>query len=655
MLSLGPGSACDVCLDSFTSGEGKSPSSIPCGHVFCVACLRQIAARPVCPLCRSPFQPRHIVRLHVDLDNVRNYAAADGTALVPGTESEARQLQDRINAVAQRGASEVQTTELLQECRRFLGGVDLKTFPELRTSYCMMKYMCHVKRMYLEQSAVVSQHTLQTDLKDKDIQSLRTALDLAQSKRDEHSKLLEETERHEKLLDAQCSELTEQLATMEAEMKLLSEQNEAAQAQLLLVTDELQQLRAEVEFSSPEGESLAELPIESMPLSPITDLKPPTAPDLEEEEEDEPPAPFLSPWAALIDSKTEPLEPMRVYCGAAGCPHSCNCVPFLLFSPGSREAAAARALADSAVTPPLLGFSPPSGLSLHLQQQTDRSRSHSRPRSRSLSRAASPVAGPLKHHHHHHPSSSAQQTHMRGRLHDILHDPFPTSSSLPNMSRSHFLPPSPPTPPQQPPKKKERTGKQKERESLPEPLPLYSQRQSSPAVEAPPRYRVSGSPPQDRRTATPSAVTTPYVHPPMLYIHPPMLHSDTRPFVSASAAAAAAAAASSTASSQASASVYKSGLSQTVPSKSAYPRPPFMYTAPVAPAPPVSAVYASSSLPNKAQAQSQPIGFDRSNTTTPTTSTSTSTPTSTRTDKLSRRGSSKRVPPRSSSSALFAS
>ncbi|KAJ7041028.1 hypothetical protein C8F04DRAFT_187442 [Mycena alexandri] len=177
--------------------------------------------------------------------------------------------------------------------------------------------------------------------------------------------------------------------------------------------------------------------------------------------------PFLTPWEHFTDPKAlpdadlpqdpepSPLESIPSnggYCGAAGCPHSCNCMPFLLFSPASRAAAAASMgarLSTSDGRSMLDVFGAPGGpssLSLSLTQHRDRSRSrsHSRPRSRSLSRAPSPVnpiilnppsASPL-------PSMSDSITIPNPVLRGLLQDPH-MSSSLPNMASSHFLSPSP--------------------------------------------------------------------------------------------------------------------------------------------------------------------------------------------------------------------
>ncbi|KAJ7791710.1 hypothetical protein B0H14DRAFT_190627 [Mycena olivaceomarginata] len=154
MLSLGPGSACDVCLEPF-GAELKAPCSIPCGHVFCESCLHHVArARSTCPLCRTPFDTRHTIKLHIDLDNIP--AAVDPLPVSPDSDEGARQLQSRITQLAAVGATEAQTTQLTEECKRFLQTVSKEMYSDLRTSYKMLSYMCHVKRNFVEQGRTVN-------------------------------------------------------------------------------------------------------------------------------------------------------------------------------------------------------------------------------------------------------------------------------------------------------------------------------------------------------------------------------------------------------------------------------------------------------------------------------------------------------------------
>ncbi len=47
---------CGICLSSFTD-DGVVPTTTPCGHSYCVACitdwLRRNPADPRCPACRA--------------------------------------------------------------------------------------------------------------------------------------------------------------------------------------------------------------------------------------------------------------------------------------------------------------------------------------------------------------------------------------------------------------------------------------------------------------------------------------------------------------------------------------------------------------------------------------------------------------------------
>ncbi|KAJ7251109.1 hypothetical protein B0H12DRAFT_648885 [Mycena haematopus] len=206
------------------------------------------------------------------------------------------------------------------------------------------------------------------------------------------------------------------------------------------------------------------------------------------------------------DSPSDYAKPNQGYCGAAGCPHSCDCIPFILFSPGSRDAAAAsfgRSSASDQSVSTVFGPVGPSSLSLSLKQDRSRSRSrsHSRPRSRSLSRASSPssripnppAGSPM-------PSMSASipipnpHYELRGQLQDILRDP-PISSSLPNMPTSHF--------PSSPLSREFRNGA------------------SSTMEAALSKDRSAYTPAGQRRDS--------YLHPPMTYRsgHPSPLHSNT--------------------------------------------------------------------------------------------------------------------------------
>lgn len=59
---------CSICMDTF-----KSPASIPCGHNFCLKCIKcfwDTKNKAECPLCKEVFKPRPVLRVNVDLKDI---------------------------------------------------------------------------------------------------------------------------------------------------------------------------------------------------------------------------------------------------------------------------------------------------------------------------------------------------------------------------------------------------------------------------------------------------------------------------------------------------------------------------------------------------------------------------------------------------------
>ncbi|KAJ7267261.1 hypothetical protein C8J57DRAFT_1067964 [Mycena rebaudengoi] len=214
MLSLGPGSACDVCLEPF-GAEEKAPCSIPCGHVFCANCLHHIA-RPTCPLCRKVFELRHTIKLHVDLDNIQPSSPRDRPPAPSDADERARHFQDRISHITKEGGTEAVTTQISAECRTFLRTVPKNMYLELRTSHNMFSYMCRLKRMYVDQGQIVNQLTNNVAELTQDVSRLQAEIDVLKP---EKSRLENEND----ALASECNGLQEKLAETETKLLLVSQ------------------------------------------------------------------------------------------------------------------------------------------------------------------------------------------------------------------------------------------------------------------------------------------------------------------------------------------------------------------------------------------------------------------------------------------------
>jgi len=72
MLTLEPGSLCDVCADEF--GPRNLPHCIPCGHVLCLSCCSNILEKttsrlaPACPFCREQFTRGTVRLIRIDFN-----------------------------------------------------------------------------------------------------------------------------------------------------------------------------------------------------------------------------------------------------------------------------------------------------------------------------------------------------------------------------------------------------------------------------------------------------------------------------------------------------------------------------------------------------------------------------------------------------------
>ncbi|KAG9311414.1 hypothetical protein JVU11DRAFT_8526 [Chiua virens] len=144
MLTLSPGSVCDVCAEEY--GPQCIPHSIPCGHVLCSTCCHKIVEKtlprlkPACPFCRESFTSDDVRLIRIDF-SASGYAtprrrgatheALDSSLhkpprfpiVEPGfsrTRAEARRLEDKVAAVAAKKCSVEEVSTLHNELQEWL-------------------------------------------------------------------------------------------------------------------------------------------------------------------------------------------------------------------------------------------------------------------------------------------------------------------------------------------------------------------------------------------------------------------------------------------------------------------------------------------------------------------------------------------------------
>ncbi|KAF9235476.1 hypothetical protein BU15DRAFT_51371 [Melanogaster broomeanus] len=155
MLTLSPGSVCDVCAEEY--GPHCVPHSIPCGHVLCSGCCHKIVEKtlprlkPVCPFCREHFTSDDVRLIRIDF-SASGYATPrrrgvmqEALALTDNqaprfpivetgfsrTRAEARRLEDKVAAVAAKKCSVEEVSTLHKELQDWLTHDEKQTDDQL--------------------------------------------------------------------------------------------------------------------------------------------------------------------------------------------------------------------------------------------------------------------------------------------------------------------------------------------------------------------------------------------------------------------------------------------------------------------------------------------------------------------------------------------
>ncbi|KAF5366817.1 hypothetical protein D9758_006554 [Tetrapyrgos nigripes] len=316
-------------------------------------CLDHIT-RQACPLCREPFDIRTIVKLHVDVDGCGASAPAY---------AEARRLQREIAQVANEGTTEPKLRQLISECKTFLHSQDRGLFEDLRVSHRMLAYLCEIKSKSRAQNQEVARLATDNENLQEEVKRLETdkitEIERLEEERAERDRTIVELERiyREERERARDAELESRRKVMEMQERYI-QQLEARVLTCGLRYRIANKLRLEMDNLRTELSRMtttAGIYQESFKPSdaPLISISTPPSGDEElntvKEERYSTELDFMiSPLPEFTTtilpqeySSLPPIEDLpegnstedgQRSCGAAGCPFSCNCQTFRLFS-----------------------------------------------------------------------------------------------------------------------------------------------------------------------------------------------------------------------------------------------------------------------------------------------------------------------------------
>ncbi|KAJ7489199.1 hypothetical protein FB451DRAFT_1522670 [Mycena latifolia] len=198
MLTLNPGSSCDVCAEEY--GPHCLPHSIPCGHVLCSACCTTIAEKtslrssPACPFCREHFTsdsvrlirmdfntsgwstPRRLPNIEANPPDFISDAWSKRLMLADGcsrSRQDARRLEAKVAKVAAKKCSVEEVTTLHKELQEWLTS-DVKADDDtssLTLSAALLRaiLMNHVAHSEASRMAKNVEATLKTKIDDLEL------------------------------------------------------------------------------------------------------------------------------------------------------------------------------------------------------------------------------------------------------------------------------------------------------------------------------------------------------------------------------------------------------------------------------------------------------------------------------------------------------
>jgi hypothetical protein len=194
MLTLNPGSVCDVCAEEY--GPNRVPHCIPCGHILCLNCCNNIVNKtssrltPVCPFCREQFTSDTARLIRIDFSSSvwntprrRAYNIETETmndmmgSRFPITEqsnartrAEARRLEDKVAKVAAKKCSVEEVSTLHTELQEWLTTeVEDQTSLSLSAALLRAILMNHLAHSEASKIAKNTEATLKAKIDDMDV------------------------------------------------------------------------------------------------------------------------------------------------------------------------------------------------------------------------------------------------------------------------------------------------------------------------------------------------------------------------------------------------------------------------------------------------------------------------------------------------------
>ncbi|KAI0646300.1 hypothetical protein C8Q79DRAFT_659684 [Trametes meyenii] len=212
MLVVHPNSQCDVCLDFYSAN--REPHVISCGHVFCYRCLQSLL-QTNCPLCRMPFKPNDVRRLHVDKASLPPDTPQSYPPDLEMTDR-ARQFQTQLTRIIRGGATASDLYDVQSELKPWLSTQRPDDHADLRATYTLL-YRFTQGKVHLEEVEQTCSN-LEAALEEEKVAREEERLTAAAKYDELEKRVFEERELTEKVKD-ESARLREECEDLKAKVR----------------------------------------------------------------------------------------------------------------------------------------------------------------------------------------------------------------------------------------------------------------------------------------------------------------------------------------------------------------------------------------------------------------------------------------------------